>query len=79
MMQQLSGTYAGALAQPVQPRYTSPSLESIHLLKHLGAWAEEAPRASNLAAPAPVSALIAANATPSFAAILAETMALPRS
>lgn len=78
MMQQLSGTYAGALAQPMQPRYTSPSLESIHLLKHLGAWAEQAPRASSPAASAPASALVASSAAPSFAAILEETMALPR-
>lgn len=75
-MQQLSGMYAGALTQPVQPRYASPSLENIHLLKHLGAWAEEAPRAS---CSAPASALMAPSAAPSFAAILAETMALPRS
>lgn len=75
-MQQLSGTYAGALAQSMQPRYASPSLESIYLLKHLGAWAEQAPRTSSLAAPAP--ALMTPGAAPSFATILAETMELAR-
>lgn len=77
-MQQLSGTYAGALAQPMQPRYASPSLESIHLLKHLGAWAEEEPRTSGPANSTPASAIMTPSATPSFSAILAKTMALPR-